>query len=111
MFALYYHELEDTDAALKKTLENMSERWNEYNTDQHNHPIPDVDHLQISYGDMFVYRNYDTYLKLCEFLGTEPWPADSWLEILNVYADADSVTVLTEDDVKERISKRIKEIC
>jgi hypothetical protein len=111
MFALYYHELEDADAALNKTLENMSERWNEYNTDQHNHPIPDVDHLQISYGDMFVYRKRETYLKLCEFLDTAPWSADSWSAILNEYADADSITVLTEDDVMRRIQHRVSELC
>ena len=110
MFALYYHELEDVYPALNETLENMRERWNEYNTDQHNHLIPDVDHLQISYGDMFVYRKYETYLKLCEFLDTTPWPADSWAATLNEYADADSVTVLTEDDVEQRILKRIKEL-
>ena len=88
----------------------MRERWNEYNTGQHNHLIPDVDHLQISYGDMFVYRKYETYLKLCEFLDTVPWTADIWAAKLNEYADADSVTVLTEDDVEQRILKRIEEL-
>ena len=110
MFALYYHELEDADAALNKTLENMSERWNEYNTGQHTHPIPNVDHLQISYGDMFVYRKYETYLKLCEFLDMTPLLATDWSNILNEYADADSVTVLTEEDVLNRLKIRISNL-
>lgn len=111
MTALYYHEKENPEQAMSKVLANMSERWNDYNTMQHDQAIPGVEQHMVQFGDLFVRRDYAAYTDICKFLGATPWTENEWATVVNNYADADSVTVLTEEDVKERVARRLSEIC
>jgi hypothetical protein len=107
MLAVAYYDLEDTTLALDDVMQNISQRWNDYNIKQHYHSLPGNYHV-VDFGNMFVRRQKDEYLKLCDFLKITP-RAD-WEEILQPYADRDSIKPITVSDVKTRLEKRCDEL-
>ena len=95
-------------AAVEATMNNMAERWNDYNVKQHHHPIEGG--YVVDFGRMFVDKDYKEYVNLCEYLGMTPWYEDQWSATIDEYADEDMKQVITVENVKERLWNRISEI-
>jgi len=95
--------------AVDVVYEQISERWNDYNIEQHSHKLP-CDHLIVNYGSLFVNRDYNEYKRMCIFLGMVPWEKDIWLATIDEYMDQDTGTnMITMNDVSDRLWLRVTE--
>lgn len=105
MYALHIHHTGDAEVAIERVLDNLSQRWNRYNIEQHSHPIP-CDHIILDFGKMFVHKQYDEYKRMCDFLQTTPWEPEEWKEVVDVYTQYDIDTFITVEDIESRLRER-----
>ena len=101
---------DEPERAVETVFNQISERWNDYNIEQHAHQLP-CDHLIVNYGSLFVNRDYNEYLRLCEFLGMQAWPREQWIATLDDYMAEDTGTenMVFIGQLEERLWMRVAE--
>lgn len=101
---------ERPEEAVGTIYDQIAERWNDYNIEQHSHKLP-CDHLIVDYGALFVNRDYNEYLKLCDFLGMDPWTKEDWDNTLMDYINEDvgAEEMIFIEQLKERLWMRVAE--
>lgn len=101
---------EEPEEVTDTVFKQISERWNDYNIEQHSHRLPCKHHI-VNYGSLFVNRDYGEYQRLCYFLGMAPYEKDVWLGILDEYMAEDTGTdgMIFIEEVTERLWRRVAE--
>lgn len=94
---------------VEHTLNMLSDRWNDYNVLQHHKTIPG-NHYVVDFGDMFVRKQYNAYVELCEFMKVTAMPHSEWSLIMNGYTSTDESNLITVEKLKERLCQRISEV-
>lgn len=100
---------ENPESAVGSVCDQISERWNDYNIEQHSHKLPGQHHI-VDYGRLFVNRDYNEYTRLCHFLGMVPYHKEAWLDILDEYmAEDTSTNMIFIEEVVDRLWMRVAE--
>lgn len=101
---------DEPERAVETVFNQISERWNDYNIEQHSHALP-CDHLIVNYGSLFVNRDYNEYKRMCDFLDMVPYDRDKWLAILDDYMAEDTGTenMVFIGQLEERLWMRVAE--
>jgi hypothetical protein len=94
---------------IEETMLKLSERWNDYNINQHHMPIPG-DHMIINFRKLFIEKDYQTYLDICNFIKVNPWDESHFHTVFDEYVDKDIDESITLEQVYSRLENRMAEI-
>ena len=91
-----------------KVLDNIKERWNDYNIKQHHYDIEGG--YAVDFGRLLVDHDYKEYTNLCEYLDMPPWTEQRWTAVVKDYTKQDMEQVIRIEDVEDRLWDRISEL-
>jgi hypothetical protein len=109
MYALHVHHSGDAEAAIERVIDGLSQRWNRYNVEQHGKTIPGS-HIILDFGDMFVRNKYSEYVRMCDFLRTDPWTESEWNTVIGPYTQHDLDSYITVEEMEQRLQNRRKQL-